>query len=76
LGAQIEDMEGKIDLLGSLAQDKAKAEINELKSQESKLEATIERIEHAAEEEWDEIREAINESSKDFKAGFKKLFGG
>lgn len=76
LGNQIKELEGKIDHMGADAQDKAKEELEELKKEESKLENLVDKIEDAVEDEWDDLKERIQASSKDFKAGFKKLFGG
>lgn len=76
LGSQIKEIQGKMSHMGADAQDKAKKKLEELKNEESKLASLVDKIGDATEGEWDDLKERIQASSKDFKAGFKKLFGG
>ncbi|MDX1333676.1 MAG: hypothetical protein R3252_11640 [Robiginitalea sp.] len=76
----IDDAASKIDALKQkkeAAKARVEAEyeeaIGKLKAKKMEIEAQIDRMEDAAEDEWEDIKKTFSDASDSFREGFQKL---
>lgn len=76
----IDEAAAKIDTLKEkkeAAKKRVESEYNEaidkLKAKKSEIEAQIDRMEDAADDEWEDIKKTFSDASDSFREGFRKL---
>lgn len=79
-GEMIDEADAKIDTLKTKkdeAKKRVESQYNEaiekLKAKRSEIEAQIDRMDDAADDEWEDIKKTFSDASDSFREGFQKL---
>lgn len=70
---EIDDLEKKKDNAEATMKSKYDNQIEQLKQKKFTLQQKYTRLENAAEDKWDEAKDAFSEATEDFKAGLSKV---